>query len=135
MQKICVEFYIKYDLSHLFITLKQFIQKVYIYILHIYIYTTYIYRVKIFYIYYISIYILYYFQCRDLSRQIGILYVESGHCFLPRPYLRSVPNLVISTRVSSGRDFRRDFPTLRTVYSYVNALNTLLKSFKSIIER
>jgi hypothetical protein len=54
-----------------------------------------------------------------LSGQIGILYVGSGHCFLSRLYLRGVPNLVIPTRVPSGRDSRRDFPTLRTVYVWL----------------
>ncbi len=113
MQNICVEFYIKYDLSHLFITLKQFIQKVYIYII-------YIYSLHLYILYYI--YILYYFQCRNLSKQIEIFYVESSHCFLSRFYLRDVSNLVISTRAPLNRNSRRDFSTLRTVYCVFIAL-------------
>jgi hypothetical protein len=51
-----------------------------------------------------------------MSKQIGILCVESGSEILPRFYLRGVPNLAVPPRIPSGRDSRRDNPTLRTVY-------------------
>ncbi len=53
-----------------------------------------------------------------MSKQIEIFYIESNHDFLSRFYLKNVSNLVISTRVSSNRDFRRDNSILRTVYNH-----------------
>jgi hypothetical protein len=53
-----------------------------------------------------------------MSGQIGIPCVGSGSEILPRPYLRGVPNLAVPPRIPSGRDSRRDNPTLRTAYFF-----------------
>jgi hypothetical protein len=68
-----------------------------------------------------------------MSRQIEIPCVESGSEILSRFYLRSVSNLAVPSRISSGRDSRRDNPTLRTVYEFCDSILILLLLFVSEI--